>query len=105
MYRNRIALRHTHPRVHSPTGRWDVTKLAADLIAAWRSAERIANAMPEGSPERQAAERASERVRDAYQDVMRSKAANEMIPSDAHSLVLDDVRDVERMWLVATASA
>ena len=43
-------------------------KLAAEILAAWRRAERLARELPEGSPEHDAAQRAGDRLRDAFQE-------------------------------------
>src|SRR6185436_4446529 len=41
-----------------------VKKLAAEIMAAWRRAERLTTELAEGSPEHDAARRASDRLRD-----------------------------------------
>lgn len=40
-------------------------KLVAEIMAAWRRAERLSATLPEGTPEHDAAERACARLRDA----------------------------------------
>ncbi|HEY5629125.1 MAG TPA: hypothetical protein VIR16_06410 [Candidatus Limnocylindrales bacterium] len=43
--------------------------LVADVLAAWRKAERIAESHPEGTRDRAAATYASERLHDLYLDL------------------------------------
>jgi hypothetical protein len=73
----------------------DVRKLVAEVLAAWRRAERLANTLPAGSAERQAAERASERLRDAYQELTDSGVADALTAAEARMLLLDAFSDVE----------
>ena len=45
--------------------------LVAEVLAAWRRAERLAEELPEGTPDRAAALVACERLRDLYHDLTR----------------------------------
>jgi hypothetical protein len=70
-------------------------KLAAEILAAWRRAERLTNVLPEGSPERLAAERACERLRDAYQDLTHSGVVEALTAGEAKLLLRDAASDVD----------
>jgi hypothetical protein len=50
--------------------------LVAEILAAWRRAERLAVCLEAGSPERIAVDRACERLRDAYQELTSSGVAH-----------------------------
>jgi hypothetical protein len=69
-------------------------KLVAEILAAWRRAERLAHSLPEGSPEREAAQRASERMRDAYQELTHSGVASAITAAEARLLLADAASDV-----------
>ena len=69
-------------------------KLVAEIMAAWRRAERLANTLPPGSAEREAAERACERLRDAYQDLTHSGVASALTAAEARLLLQDAASDV-----------
>jgi hypothetical protein len=71
-----------------------VQKLVAEIMAAWRRAERLCDTMPEGSPEYEAARRASERLRDAYQELTHSGVATAISAAEARLLLRDAASDV-----------
>ena len=70
-------------------------KLVAEIMAAWRRAERLAHTLPEGSKERAAAERASQRLRDAYQELTHSGVAAALTAAEARLLLKDAASDVD----------
>ena len=69
-------------------------KLVAEIMAAWRRAERLAATLPDGSPERAAAQRACDRLRDAYQDLTHSGVATAISAAEARMLLADAAADV-----------
>ena len=69
-------------------------KLVAEIMAAWRRAERLAATMPEGSPEREAAQRASERLGQAFQELTHSGVATAISAAEAKLLLKDAAADV-----------
>ena len=70
-------------------------KLVAEIMAAWRRAERLAATLPPGSPERDAAQRACERLRDAYQDLTHSGVAEALTAAEARLLLADAASDLD----------
>jgi hypothetical protein len=72
-----------------------VQKLVAEIMAAWRRAERLANSLPPDSPEHDAAERACNRLRDAYQELTHSGVAAALTAAEAHLLLADAASDVD----------
>jgi len=72
-----------------------VKKLAAEIMAAWRRAERLAAELPEGSPEREAAQRASDRLRDAFQELTHSGVVSAIGAAEARLLLQDAASDVD----------
>jgi len=58
-----------HPSGPSYLGRTSVQTLVAEVLAAWRSAERLTKTLAEGTPEHRAATAACERLRDLYRDL------------------------------------
>lgn len=69
-------------------------KLVAEILAAWRRAERLAGTLPEGSLERDAAQRASDRLRDAYQELTHSGVAAALTAAEAKLLLADAASDI-----------
>jgi hypothetical protein len=69
-------------------------KLVAEIMAAWRRAERLASELPEGSPERLAAERAAKRLGEAFQELTHSGVAREISATEARLLVADSASDL-----------
>jgi hypothetical protein len=69
-------------------------KLVAEIMAAWRRAERLAATMPAGSVERDAAERAAMRLRGAYQELTHSGVATQISAAEARMLLADAAKDV-----------
>lgn len=72
-----------------------VQKLVAEILAAWRRADRLASTLPEDSLEHAAAKRASERLRDAYQELTHSGVAAALTAADARLLLTDAASDVD----------
>jgi hypothetical protein len=70
-------------------------KLVAEIMAAWRRAERLAQTLPAGSRERDAAERACERLRDAYQELTHSGVAEALTTADAKLLLRDAASELD----------
>jgi hypothetical protein len=70
-------------------------KLVAEILAAWRRAERLASTLPDGSAEREAAQRACDRLRDAYQELTHSGVAEALSVAEAQMLLQDAASDVE----------
>ena len=70
-------------------------KLVAEIMAAWRRAERLTHTLPEASPEREAAERACERLRDAYQELTHSGVAQALTAAEAKLLLKDAASDLD----------
>jgi hypothetical protein len=69
-------------------------KLVAEIMAAWRRAERLVDTLPTGSPEHDAAQRACERLRDAYQELTHSGVAEALTAAEARLLVKDAASDI-----------
>lgn len=70
-------------------------KLVAEILAAWRRAERLAATLPAESPERAAADRASQRLRDAYLELTHSGVAAALTAAEARLLLRDAASDVD----------
>ena len=70
-------------------------KLVAEILAAWRRAERLAATLPSDSPEHEAAHRAGNRLRDAYQELTHSGVAEALTAAEAKMLLRDAAADVE----------
>jgi hypothetical protein len=72
-----------------------VQKLVAEIMAAWRRAERLTHSLPDGSPERDAAQRASLRLRDAYQELTHSGVAAALTAAEAKLLIVNAADDLD----------
>ena len=70
-------------------------KLVAEILAAWRRAERLASTLPAESPEHEAAQRACDRLRDAYQELTHSGVAEALTAAEAKMLLRDAASDVD----------
>lgn len=70
-------------------------KLVAEIMAAWRRAERLSDTLPPGSPEHDAAERACERLRDAYQELTHSGVADALTAAEAKLYLKDAASDLD----------
>lgn len=70
-------------------------KLVAEIMAAWRRAERLASTLPADSPEHDAAQRACDRLRDAYQELTHSGVAEALTAAEAKLLLKDAAKDVD----------
>jgi hypothetical protein len=70
-------------------------KLVAEIMAAWRRAERLASTLPPESAEHDAAQRACERLRDAYQELTHSGVAAVLTAAEAKMLLADAASDVD----------
>ncbi len=69
-------------------------KLVAEILAAWRRAERLEQSLPPGSPAHEAAQRACERLRDAYGELVSSGAVAPISEDEARDLVADVADDL-----------
>ena len=69
-------------------------KLVAEVLTAWRRAERLERSLPVGTPEHAAARRACERLREAYQDLVRSGVVAPLSEEEARDLVSDVAEDL-----------
>jgi len=72
-----------------------VQKLVAEIMAAWRRAERLASTLPPESPEREAAQRACNRLRDAYQELTHSGVAAALTAAEARMLLRDAASELD----------
>ena len=79
-------------------------KLVAEIMAAWRRAERLAATLPAGSAEHDAAVRACNRLRDAYQELTHSGVADALTAAEARLLVQDAAADLDALPTEAEAS-
>jgi hypothetical protein len=70
-------------------------KLVAEIMAAWRRAERLASTLPADSPEHDAAQRACDRLWDAYQELTHSGVAAALSAAEAKLLLRDAASDVD----------
>jgi hypothetical protein len=70
-------------------------KLVAEIMAAWRRAERLQATLPEGTAEHAAAQRACQRLRDAYQELTHSGVAEALTAAEARMLLRDAASDVD----------
>lgn len=70
-------------------------KLVAEIMAAWRRAERLASTLPPESPEREAAQRACNRLRDAYQELTHSGVAAALTAAEARMLLRDAASELD----------
>ena len=70
-------------------------KLAAEILAAWRRAERLSDTLPEGTPEHTAAVRACDKLRDAFQELTHSGVVGAIGAAEARLLLQDAAADVE----------
>lgn len=70
-------------------------KLVAEIMAAWRRAERLTQTLPDGSPERAAAERVCERLRDAFLELTHSGVAEALTAGEAKLLLRDAASDLD----------
>jgi hypothetical protein len=70
-------------------------KLVAEIMAAWRRAERLTATLPVGSAEHEAAKRASERLGQAFQELTDSGVAHAISTAEARMLIKDAGKDLE----------
>ena len=71
-------------------------KLVAEIMAAWRRAERLASTLPDGSAEQEAAQRAADRLGQAFQELTHSGVAHAISAGEARLLLVDAAKDVDR---------
>ena len=71
-----------------------VQKLVAEIMAAWRRAERLSLELPAGSPERLAAENACDRLREAFQELTHSGVAHAISAAEARQLLEEAAADI-----------
>lgn len=69
-------------------------KLVAEIMAAWRRAERLAKTLGPGTAEHDAAQRACDRLRDAYQELTHSGVAETLTAAEARMLLKDAASDL-----------
>jgi ABC-type nitrate/sulfonate/bicarbonate transport system substrate-binding protein len=67
--------------------------LVAEVLAAWRRAERLAAELPPGSAEQAAAQRAGERLRDLYQELVSSGVVEPLSEAGARALLEELTED------------
>jgi hypothetical protein len=60
--------------------------LVAQILAAWRRAERLANELPDGTLEQAAARAVADKMRDIYQDLTENGAAHDVTEAEAPTL-------------------
>ena len=70
-------------------------KLVAEIMAAWRRAERLVETLPEGTAEHAAALRACENLRTAFQELTHSGVAEALSMAEARLLVVDAADDLK----------
>jgi hypothetical protein len=70
-------------------------KLVAEIMAAWRRAERLSATLPQGSPEHAAAVTACARLRDAYQELTHSGVADALTAAEAKLYLRDAASDID----------
>ena len=70
-------------------------KLVAEILTAWRRAERLGASLPDGSPEQAAARAACERLRDAYLELTNSGVAEALSVAEARLLFQDAATDLD----------
>lgn len=63
--------------------------LVAEILAAWRRAERLTHDLEPGSPDHAAAISACERLRDLYQDLTTSGVAEPVSEAEARALLAE----------------
>ena len=63
--------------------------LVAEVLAAWRRAERLSGELPPASPEQIAAQQACERLRAVYQDLVSSGVVEPVSEAGARSLLAE----------------
>jgi hypothetical protein len=61
--------------------------LVAEILTAWRRAERLAGALELGTPERVAVDRACALLRDAYAELTESGVAHVLTAREARELI------------------
>jgi hypothetical protein len=66
-----------------------VQTLVAEILAAWRRADRLTHQYAQGTREHAAAEAACERLRDLYQDLTSSGVVDDVSEADARQLLTD----------------
>ena len=64
-------------------------KLVAQVLAAWRRAERLATELEPGSPAQRAAKGAADRLRQIYQELTRPGVGREITEAQAQRLLED----------------
>jgi hypothetical protein len=70
-------------------------KLVAEIMAAWRRAERLASTLPEGSAERAAAQQACAGLARAFHELTHSGVAHAISAAEARMLLADAAADVD----------
>ena len=63
--------------------------MIAEVLAAWRRAERLTESLPAGSPEHEAAVMASNRLRDLYAELTTVAGGSAVNEADARALLAE----------------
>lgn len=63
--------------------------LVAEILAAWRRAERLTDELPDATPEHAAALMACERLRDLYRALTTAGGVDEVSEADARTLLAE----------------
>ncbi len=63
--------------------------LVAEILAAWRRAERLTEQLPDATPEHAAAVMACDRLRDLYRTLTTTGGVNEVSEADARTLLAE----------------
>ena len=63
--------------------------LVAEILAAWRRADRLTHDLEPGTPEHAAATSACERLRDLYRDLTTSGVAEPVSEAEARALLAE----------------
>jgi len=75
------------PPLEAPLSFGVMRTLLAEVLTAWRRAERLAAAAEPGTPEHRIAVTASERLRDLYHDLTHSGVVDELTDAEARELI------------------
>jgi len=73
--------------------RFRVQTLVAEILAAWRRADRLTHELEPGTPEHAAATEACERLRDLYRDLTNGGVAVPLSEADARALLSELVTE------------
>jgi hypothetical protein len=71
-----------------------VQTLVAEILAAWRRAERLSHELPEGSPDRDAAVAACERLKQVYRDLTIAGLTGPPTETDTRNVLAEIAKDL-----------